>query len=401
MLIFSVVVQAQSFSKGNLAILRVGDGVQNLTNTGNTLFIDEYTPQGGLVRSIALPDQGADALLLSGVAGTEGGLTRSADQTTLAMGGYNVGRDSVAGSLSSQSATAVPRAIGTISSGGAYAMVQSSTTLFNQSNIRCAVTDGTNDFWAAGGNSGTIYLRPPESTVTVQSSIANTRYVRIVNGNLYFSTQAGAAGIYTFQGGGLPREAAVTNLFIATGNNSQPAGFDINSALTIAYIADQRNSAGGIQKWTNNGTAWGLAYTFATGAGAFSLVADFNGNTPVIYAITGEGSSNRLLSIVDTGASSVTNLLATAGSNRVFRGVDFAPEVLSTVLPVSLNIERSGNNVFISWPSAAGSYVLETNPSLVQPGGWSDVGAPVTSSNGTNFVILPASSPGQFFRLRQ
>ena len=99
----------------------------------------------------------------------------------------------------------------------------------------------------------------------------------------------------------------------------------MNPSLTVAYVADQRNSAGGIQKWTNDGGTWTLAYTFGTGAGAFGVVADFSGATPIVYATTGEASSNRLVQIVDTNASAVATVLATAGSNRWFRGVDVVP----------------------------------------------------------------------------
>src|SRR5580765_5453988 len=83
---------AQSFTPGNLAVLRIGDGTQALTNSGNTIFVDQYTPSGGLVGSTAVPDTGGGTLLLSGVSGSEGGLTRSMDRSLLVFAGYNTNR---------------------------------------------------------------------------------------------------------------------------------------------------------------------------------------------------------------------------------------------------------------------------------------------------------------------
>ncbi|HPC61143.1 MAG TPA: hypothetical protein PKX23_10820, partial [Verrucomicrobiota bacterium] len=65
------------FTPGNLAVLRVGDGSQTLANTGNTVFIDEYSPMGTLVGSIQIPDSGPNALVLNGTATAEGFLARN------------------------------------------------------------------------------------------------------------------------------------------------------------------------------------------------------------------------------------------------------------------------------------------------------------------------------------
>jgi len=235
---------AQSFTPGNLVVFRIGDGTEALTNSGNTIFVDQYSPSGGLVNSTAVPDTGGGALILSGVSGSEGGLTRSMDRSLLVFGGYNTNRGSVTGSLSAQSGTAVPRAVATLDAFGAYQLQQSSTTLYSSNNIRGATSDGTNHFWTSGNPGGTFFLSPPQAPVDLQLVAANTRQVKIINGTLYFSTQAGTEGIYTFEGGGLPESAANPVLVISTGANSQPAGFAINPALNTAYIADQRPNAG-------------------------------------------------------------------------------------------------------------------------------------------------------------
>jgi len=142
--------RGQAFSPGNLAILRAGDGTEILTNSGNTVFVDQFTTKGELLSSVSLPNIGPNAFLLSGVASSEGGLNRSADRAVLALAGYNTNRASVTNSLSGQSAATVPRAIATVNAFGAYALLEASTSLYNSNNLRCAVTDGTNNFWTAG-----------------------------------------------------------------------------------------------------------------------------------------------------------------------------------------------------------------------------------------------------------
>ena len=68
---------ANAFTPGNVVIYRVGDGSGSLVNTGNPVFLDEYTPTGTLVQSIALPTATAGAnhrLIASGTAKTNGTL---------------------------------------------------------------------------------------------------------------------------------------------------------------------------------------------------------------------------------------------------------------------------------------------------------------------------------------
>lgn len=339
---------AQSFTPGNLAVLRVGDGTQTLVSSGNTLFLDQYSTGGSLLSTINIPDTGAGALLISGASSSEGGLTRSSDFSLLILAGYNTNRGSVSGSLSSQSAVTVPRAAASIDAFGAYHLAEASTLLYSSNNIRCAASDGSNNFWTAGSPGGAYLINPPQAPVQVQAGGGNIRQVKIVSGTLYFSTQAGSAGIYSFQGGGLPKSAVNPVLLFATGANSQPAGLALNKALNVAYVADQRATAG-IQKWTNNGSGWTLAYTFSTGAGAFDLAVDFSGSVPIVYATTAEASANRLLSITDTGALSAIRVLASAGANRNFRGLDFVPDIRPVIVasPQSQTVTNGSEVVFL------------------------------------------------------
>lgn len=46
---------AAPFTSGNVVVYRVGTGAGSLVNTGSAVFLDEFTPVGVLVQSIALP----------------------------------------------------------------------------------------------------------------------------------------------------------------------------------------------------------------------------------------------------------------------------------------------------------------------------------------------------------
>ena len=181
--------EAQIFQPGNLVILRLGDPTQFLVNSGNTIYLDEYTRSGALMRSVTVPDNGSTALILSGTAATEGGLTRSLDGRELALIGYCTNRGStLSGSLSSQTGASVPRGVATVDAFGNYNLLETSLPLYSGTNPRCVIGDGTNNFWTAGGDAGTYYLAPPVAPVTIQNTILNTRYIRVRNGNLYFTT---------------------------------------------------------------------------------------------------------------------------------------------------------------------------------------------------------------------
>jgi hypothetical protein len=74
-----------------------------------------------------------------------------------------------------------------------------------------------------------------------------------------------------------------------------------------------------------------------SGAGAFAVAVDFSTATPVVYAATTEASSNRLVCFIDTNSSATATLLATAGRERVFKGLDFAPDLRPEIVVQPLN----------------------------------------------------------------
>jgi hypothetical protein len=320
--------QAQ-FLPGNLAVVRVGDGVQTLANTGNTVFIDQYTPLGLTVNSLQIPDSGASALIMSGNATSEGALSLSGDGRFLTIAGYNITRP-FGSSLANATSAAVPRGIGLISVNGTYTLAATTTTQYSANNIRSGVTDGANNYWGAGANSGTYYFGNNSPGATVQSTVANTRVIANIGGNLFFSTSSGSShGVWEIPG--TPTGAGTASVLLNTGATGSAYDFAFNPNMTIAYVADDTTTAaGGIQRWDFNGTSWSLSYTLGTGAaniGARGLAVDFSGLNPVIYATTAEGTANRLITVTDIGVASLSTTLATAPANEIFRGLEFTPTI--------------------------------------------------------------------------
>ncbi|MBL7782694.1 MAG: T9SS type A sorting domain-containing protein [Saprospiraceae bacterium] len=323
------------FTSGNVVVLQAGDGTNTLANTGNAVLLKEYTPAGAAGITVTVPSTGPSPMVVAGNATTEGLLTRTPDGTALVFGGYAQALPNATNLTSSASAT-INRAVGRVSSAGAFTRVATSSTFHTGGNIRGAVSDGSNNYWSVGNGEGTNYFGTTSAAVNVQNVKTNCRGVEVFNGNLYLSTGSGAGaqpnlGIYQI-GTGLPVTSGqtITNI-INTGTGSSPSEFHFNAAGDVCYIADSRTIAtgGGIQKWTFNGSVWSLAYTLGTGTGstvgAFGLAVDFSGANAVIYASTTEATLNRLIRVVDTGVGATATTLATATTNTIFRGVALAP----------------------------------------------------------------------------
>lgn len=117
-----------TFTLGNLVIYRVGTGTGSLVNTGNPVFLDEYTAAGTLVQSIAVPTTVSGnnwQLIASGTATSEGLLTVSTDGQFLLLTGY--GRDlGGSGSIAGTASGTVPRVVGRVAADGT---VDTSTAL--------------------------------------------------------------------------------------------------------------------------------------------------------------------------------------------------------------------------------------------------------------------------------
>jgi len=394
-------LSASPFTAGNLAVLRIGDGTQSPGSSGNSVFIDQFTTNGTLAGSIAIPDNAANALLISGSAASEGALTRSADGRLLLFGGYNIALSntaSIGSSLANASATMVPRALGAVDVMGNFAIAAVTTNQYAGNNMRGGTSDGLGNYWGAGANSGTFYFGTGP-TNTVQANSANTIQVQDIGGNLYFSTQKITNGIWKISG--TPTVPASACVLLNAGSKSSPYAFAFNTNLTTAYLADDTlKGVGGIQRWDFNGSTWAMTYAFTslTNVGARGVAVDFRGAQPVIYATTAENSANRLVSIIDNGANSPATTLAAAGVNQIFRGVTFAPDAVTNPKIYSLTSYATGNA--LTWTTLQNrNYTVQWTDDLAK-NNW----VTLTNLTSTAFTVMvrdPAAptNANRFYRI--
>lgn len=339
---------AQNFTAGNLVIYRVGDGSVGLTNTGSPVFLDEYTPAGTFVRSVALPTTQSGTqrqCIASGTATSEGFLTRSADGQYLVATCY--ARDlGGTGSISGTASVDVPRVVARI---GVDASIDTSTALtdaHSANNVRSATSIDGSAFWSAGGAGGIRYaLFGASTSVQLSTTVTNLRNPVIADGQLYISTGSGTAVRIGTVGTGIPTTSGqvITNLPGIPITNASPYAyvfFDLDSSVAgvdTLYVADDSASspAPAITKfslvggnWVSNGSA-GLAAD-----GYRGLTGVVSGGTVTLWSTRRGGSGatggGELVSITDgsgyNGAFSGTpTLLATAANNTAFRGVALAP----------------------------------------------------------------------------
>lgn len=187
--VYSSVLAA--FTTGNIVVYRVGNGSNPLVNTGNPVFLDEYTPLGALVQSIALPTTVSGTnkqLIASGAATSEGFLTRSTDGQFLFLTGYAA---NVNGGVSLPTTTG-PRTVGRVDANGNIDTSTALTDFAIGNNPRSAVSTNGTDIWVAGGTGGIRYTTLGATTSTqVNTTVTNIRQVNIFDGQLYASTASG------------------------------------------------------------------------------------------------------------------------------------------------------------------------------------------------------------------
>lgn len=401
-------LQAQ-FTAGNVVVLQVGDGSAALTSAGTPLILKEYTPAGAAGYVLSIPTTTAtNGLVTSGSATSEGLISRSSDKSYIIVPGYfaNAGTASIAGTTS----TVAPRGIGRVSASGTYSLVATNTSFFTGNNIRGAASNGT-DYWGAGANDGIDYFGTSASAATIANTTTNNRAIGIFGGNLMYSTGSGSTTRGIYQVSGMPTGGpnAATQI-LATGSTSSAYGFAMDASATTLYVADDRAfsattaQAGGIQKYTWNGSAWTFQYTLQCGnastIGARGLAVDFSGTNPVIYASTAESAANRLITITDAGAASGSSatLLATAAANTIFRGVALSPE--SCIAPsigtvsagsaicadqsLSLNVSTSAGTAPFTYTWTGAGSIGSANTSSTS----------VTNATASNYTITVGNACG-------
>ncbi len=346
-------VQAAGFTAGNVVVVRVGTGTGSLINTGNPVFLDEYSPSGTLVNTVALPTATSGSnksLILSGTASSEGSLALSADGKYLTLAGYNATPGGATSLTSSASAT-VNRVVARVDANGAVDTTTALTDFASGNNPRAAVSSDGNGIWVAGGAGGVRYTTLGSTTsadltsTAASGSFANVRTVNIFGNQLYAST---GSGTNTFKGvdmigTGLPTSGAqtVTRLpGLTDASNPSTYSFylaDLSSTvagLDTLYVAD--DAAGALTKFSLVGGSWVATGTVGAAADSYrGLTGSTSGTTVTLFATskggTGTTGGGELVQLTDAsgynGAFSGTpTVIATAATNTAFRGVALAPQ---------------------------------------------------------------------------
>ena len=327
---------AAGFSPGDIVVVRVGTGSSPLNNAATAVFLDEYTQSGALVQSIALPTSAVDAnrrLTLSGTATSEGALALSADGRYLSLGGFDADPGTL--TVASTTAAATNRVVARVDGDG---VVDSSTAIsdaFSGADIRGAVTDDGNRFWAVGGNGG-VRLAPlgsPGTTTQINSAApTNLRVAGISGGQLQVSTGSAPTGVYTV-GSGLPTTGGQIPAPLAA--SPSPYGFVALDrdpgvpGVDSLYVADD-SASGGIVKFSFDGTTWTTRGSFRPGGAAVrGLTGAVTASGVTLFATT-SATANQLVMVSDSAGfdapiTATSTTLQDAAPNTVFRGVAFAP----------------------------------------------------------------------------
>ena len=314
---------------GNILVSRVGDGTATITSDATARFLDEYTPAGVLVQTFAMPTTAVApnfALTNSGSADSEGYISQSADGNYFILVGYDAPVGT--GSVATTPTTTVRRVIGRMDIFGNVDTSTGLTDAYSGGNIRSACSvDGTS-FWTGGSNAGVRHVgNVGDSTSTqLSTTLNNLRVVNIQNQQLYCSSQSGAFLGVSAVGSGLPTTSGqtITSIVAQTGNNNYDFFFADQSTL---YLCDQSSgAAGGIQKWTESGGVWTLAYTLqpAANTGCRGISGYTEAGVTTLFATTVFNTTTQtVVSVTDTGPTSVFTTIVPNVTNVRLRDVQF------------------------------------------------------------------------------
>jgi hypothetical protein len=349
LLAFASPAAAASFTNGNVVVCRVGNGTAgNLSNTGSPVFLDEYTPAGVLVQSIALPTAASGsnrAFWLSGTATSECELTRSTDGRYLLLTGYE---RTDAGGVAGTTSAAVNRVVARVDATGLIDTTTALNDFASANNPRSVISDNGTNLWLGGAAGSPRYTTLGATTSTqISTTVTNLRQVNIFNGQLYTSTSSGSAVRVGTIGTGLPTTSGqtITNLpgFPVSGSPYSYFFADLTAAvagLDTLYVADDGASGGQIQKYCLVSGSWVARGTIAATA-VRGLTGVVTGTSVTLYATTGDGTTTgggTLYKTTDaTGynvnASASVSTIASVTTSKSFRGVALAPVSPDQVVP--------------------------------------------------------------------
>jgi beta-lactamase superfamily II metal-dependent hydrolase len=339
------IASAAAFTPGNIVVYRVGDGTAALASSATAVFLDEYTVTGTLVQSIALPTSASSPQHIctaSGTAATEGFLSRSQNGQYLAVPCY----DAALATASITTSTTIARVIGRMDRNGSIDTSTSWVESSSAGNPRTETTSDGNTFWVAGSTVGVRTTTFGASAVTnVSTTNTNLRQLHIFNGQLYVSSGAGATFRLGQVGTGLPTASGTTTtnlpgLGVTSAYNSFFfADLDGTPGVDTVYIADE--TTGTVAKFCLVSGSWTAKGTTALLA-AHGLTGYVSGGTVTLIATNGPSTAtiNSMSTIVDaTGynanLTATATAIASAGTNKGFRGVVMVPTTTPTVTSIT------------------------------------------------------------------
>ena len=362
------------FTAGNLAVYRYGDGTAMSNGTRVPVFVDEYTPAGTFVKTIAIPrtaagaNYGFEGLGLTGTGGfeAEGFPVLSRDGSVMSIFGYNPG----------QSGQFV---IGTLNAAGAW--TANTLAIDAIGAPRSAVVEG-NAVYFHGNTIGVRYKTLGTNTVSERVS-ANQPAPRVLTiAETLLGTNPSVVNIYApdnnnnFPASTLVTTSTTFNSLIFSGgspaNAHQVIVLKSPGGRTMLYALEDNGGAPRIRKYRSNaaGNTWiaygavnvpvntkSLSGTIST-AGVnlyYTTYGTVGGNNSKLFKLFDPFTSgNEQLDLVATATE-----LATAPANTTFRGVTMAPG--TSVLPVKLtafNANEKNGSIRLNWSTAS-----ETNSS--------------------------------------
>jgi hypothetical protein len=337
-------LSAQPFIGGDIVVYRVGDGSISLTNGGNPIFLDEYSPSGTLVQSVEMPFSSNPDDLQGGVhsptanpnpinnagsATPSGEITLSADGRYLSFTGYDVSLPSGANGTNLKARTDIARDVGRVDINGS---VDTSTAPTDYA------VSGSSGFTPAGalsidGSGFYVYSQQVDSlryanlgatsstplTSPADATAHHFSNLQIYNGQLYGIDVSGGffqigTGAPTSGTNALTPVAGVTGLgsksdafFFATVNAAAHAANP--TAPDILYIADPGTTytvasttyTGEIRKFTADTYDGSGNPTHWTDRG-FVMVDPVN-NKGQITGLTGYSTGTSVLMYATSGAS--------------------------------------------------------------------------------------------------
>ncbi len=338
-----LLMTAQPFIGGDLVIYRVGDGSVALTNGGNPIFLDEYSPSGALVQSIEMPfsnnpsdTQGGvpsptpmpNPIVNAGSATPSGVILLSADGRFLSFAGYDANLPNLTGTnLKGTTGVVVPRDAGRVDINGSVDTSTAPTNYASTFTPAGSITaDGTGFYlfsqqvdtvrYAAFGDSTSIPLAP--SNAGFPSSI-HISSMQIYNGQLYGMGTDGK--IYQI-GTGLPTSGSqlyteLTGVLIDKSNKipvdfffatldpahhgTQPDTLYVADNSTT-YAVDANTNQGVIQKFTADTDASGNL-TGGWHSSGFVEVDPSMNNKGQITGLTGYSTGSSVVIFATSGAT--------------------------------------------------------------------------------------------------